>query len=203
MPRLLKKRSQRISAPSVEQPGLVAVDDLPSSRRPYGSHNTVVGLEGRISTSAGVFAQVLGPEASVYSTQVVERGAGDYKEASEDEDEDEDEDEGMYDDKRADDVQVERRAGKKARQWRNWNERIIPMLLEPYVELLRESNSLRDLSGVRNSQGCKGCVEGRKLEVVCVYFESMFSIIMMFSSSNDSTDHVVHFRTRNSSTLYM
>ena len=77
MPRLLRKRSHRTSAPSVEQPGLVSVDDLPSSRRPYGSHNTVVRLEGRISTSAGLFAQMLGPEESVYSARVVERGAGD------------------------------------------------------------------------------------------------------------------------------
>ena len=148
MPRLLRKRSHRTSAPSVEQPGLVSVDDLPSSRRPYGSHNTVVRLEGRISTSAGLFAQMLGPEESVYSARVVERGAGDYEEDYEGDSEDEDEDGEMDEVGPEHDVRVERRAGKKERQWRNWNERIIPMLLEPYVELLRESNSLRDLSGV-------------------------------------------------------
>jgi hypothetical protein len=47
--------------------------------------------------------------------------------------------------------------GKKARQWRKWSEDVIPALLEPYLELLRESESLRDVSGARNVEGCKGC----------------------------------------------
>ncbi len=65
MPRLLKKASQHSSPPSVKEPGLVAVDDLPLSRRPYGSRNIVFGMEGRVSTQAGVFAQVLSPDRNV------------------------------------------------------------------------------------------------------------------------------------------
>lgn len=38
--------------------------------------------------------------------------------------------------------------GKKQRQWRKWSEQVIPMLLEPYLELLRESEGLRDLMSV-------------------------------------------------------
>jgi len=69
MPRLLKKASQRSSLPSVKEPGLVAVDDLPLSRRPYGSRNIVFGMEGRVSTQAGVFAQVLSPDRNVQADQ--------------------------------------------------------------------------------------------------------------------------------------
>ena len=202
MPSLLKRRSDRISAPLVDQPGLVAVDDLPSSRRPYGSRNTVVGLDGRISTPAGVFAQVLGPEGSVYSAQVVKEGARDYEEGEgeEEEEEEEEEDGEMDEDEHAHDVEVGRRAGKKERQWKNWSDKVIPALLEPYVELLRVSNSLRDLSGVRNFQRCKGCAGGRNLEVVCVYFESMSSIMV---GSDDLADYAIHYRTGNNSALYM
>ena len=108
---LLKKCSNHISAPLVNQPGLVAVDDLPSSQCPYGSCNTVVGLDSWISMPAGVFAQVLGPEGNVYSAQVIKEGAGDYKEGEgeeEDEDEeDENEEDGeMDEDQHAHDVEV-------------------------------------------------------------------------------------------------
>jgi hypothetical protein len=72
-----------------------------------------------------------------------------------------------------DDEEAVRRAGKKQRQWRNWSEQVIPMLLQPYLELLRESEGLRDLTSARDRLGCRGCVDGRNLDVVCVYFESL------------------------------
>ena len=93
-----------------------------------------------------------------------------------------------------------RRAGKKERQWKNWSDKVIPALLEPYVELLRVSNSLRDLSGVRNFQRCKGCAGGRNLEVVCVYFESMSSIMV---GNDDLADYAIHYRAGNNPALYM
>jgi len=83
---------------------------------------------------------------------------------------------------------------------KNWSDKVIPALLEPYVELLRVSNSLRDLSGVWNLQRCKGCAGGRSLEVVCVYFESMSSIMV---GRDDLTDYAIHYRTGNNSPLYM
>jgi hypothetical protein len=72
-----------------------------------------------------------------------------------------------------DEEEAVHRAGKKQRQWRNWSEQVIPMLLEPYLELLKESESLRDLMSVRGRLGCRGCVDGQNLDVVCVYFESL------------------------------
>ena len=183
MPRLLKKASQHSSPPSVKEPGLVAVDDLPLSRRPYGSRNIVFGMEGRVSTQAGVFAQVLSPDRNVQADHrhIGEGVGGEHILDSEDSSE---EDVEVMDDEPEGGGQNEgearKRAGKKERQWRNWSEVIIPAMLEPFMELLRESESLRSLSNARNHQGCQGCEGGQRLEVVCVYFESMFPFLWHF-----------------------
>jgi hypothetical protein len=186
MPRLLKKYSQCSSPPPIEEPGLVAVADLPSSRRPYGSKNLVVGVEGRISTQAGVFAQILGPDLNMQAILRHTGEAGGGEDSSEGEDslggegdiaaDDGEELEGGV----QDEGEARKRAGKKERQWRNWSEVMIPAMLEPYMELLRESESLRSLGGARNHKGCQGCEGGRLLEVVCVYFESMFAFLWYY-----------------------
>jgi hypothetical protein len=58
---------------------------------------------------------------------------------------------------------------KKVTQWRRWMNDVIPALLHPYLALLRETSSLRDLQPNVDSCTCGA----RKLKVVCVYFESM------------------------------
>jgi len=170
MPRILKRSSRRSSVPPVEQPGLIPVDDFQASRRPYGSGNMVIGMEGRVLTEAGVFAQILRPEGRCYSVLAAGRDERD-EDGLEEQDDDiiVREEEGFRDEARA-----RKQASKKERQWRNWSEEVIPAMLEPYMELLRESDSLRDLSSARMHRGCKGCGDGRSLEVVCVYFESRF-----------------------------
>jgi len=200
MPRLLKKPSQR-SSPPAEEPGLVAVEDLPLSRRPYGSRDAVFGVEGRISTQAGVFAQILSPDSKMYPMQAIHgqtREGGRIEDSADGEEEEEDiimsEAEGMKDE-----AEARKRSGKKERQWKNWSEVIIPAMLEPYMELLRESESLRDLSGARNHQGCQGCGSGRCLEVICIYFESMFPILLASSLMMCVLSH----RTSNCLSVYM
>jgi hypothetical protein len=170
MPRILKRLSRRSSVPPVERPGLVPMDDLPSSRRPYGSKNMVIGTEGRVSTEAGVFSQILGPEERLFSIPAIGRDSEGDEDSSEDGGEDiVGEEVGVRNE-----AEARKRAGKKERQWRNWSEEVIPAMLEPYMELLRKSDALRDLSSARKHQQCKGCTDGRLLEVICVYFESMF-----------------------------
>ena len=73
MPHILKRLSRRSSVPPVEQPGLIPMDDLPSSQRLYGSKNMVIGTEGRVSTEAGVFSQILGPEERLFSIPAIGR----------------------------------------------------------------------------------------------------------------------------------
>ena len=63
----------------------------------------------------------------------------------------------------------------------NWSEQVILMLLELYLELLRESDGLRELSFARDCLGCRGCAIGRKLEVICIYFESLLCLFFSWS----------------------
>jgi hypothetical protein len=65
---------------------------------------------------------------------------------------------------------------KKTKQWKKWDEEIIPMLIEPYLRLLRETQSLHNLTTLQQNEAspaCDGCSGGRSLRVSCVYFESM------------------------------
>lgn len=50
------------------------------------------------------------------------------------------------------------------------------MLLKPYVALLHETDSLRNLEKVRGDKGCTGCPNGQSLEVSCILFNSMWLI---------------------------
>jgi hypothetical protein len=172
MPRLLRKPSQR-SSPPVPEPALVSVEDLPSIRRPYGSGNTLSGVQGLIATPSGVYSQVIGSRSSrLEEEEDLEGGLGEEDFGME-----VDYDMGGGSDR--DEEEVVRRAGKKQRQWRNWSAHVIPMLLEPYLELLRESEGLRDLTSMQDRLGCKGCADGRSLEVVCIYFESVWCVELL------------------------
>jgi hypothetical protein len=63
--------------------------------------------------------------------------------------------------------------GKKARQFQRWEGEILPALMQPYIQLLRETDSLRNMLEVRQVAGCSGCHAGRSLKVACIFFESM------------------------------
>ncbi|KAF8964622.1 hypothetical protein BDZ97DRAFT_1659924 [Flammula alnicola] len=71
---------------------------------------------------------------------------------------------------------TEGKNGKKQRQWRKWSEDIIPSLLEPYLQLLRESEGLRNLELLRNQVGCAGCARGQFLDVSCIFFNKIEKI---------------------------
>ncbi|RDB18751.1 hypothetical protein Hypma_014627 [Hypsizygus marmoreus] len=60
-------------------------------------------------------------------------------------------------------------SGKKEKQWKKWADEVIPNLLSPYLQILRDSGSLRDVQP--QSDGCQ--CGARKMEVVCVYFERL------------------------------
>ena len=63
---------------------------------------------------------------------------------------------------------------KREQQWQRWNN-IIPEMLEPYVSLLRETSSLRNMSSAHNRKLCTGCANYKSSEVLCVYFDSKSS----------------------------
>jgi hypothetical protein len=162
MPKSFKKVSARAPTNTPVVPDLVLVDETTSTRRPYGSSGVFLGVQGQVATPSGVFLQVM-PGSSHPFHQDRNEEVGEvvmFEDSEDDLGSEDEEEEGVH------------QVGKKVRQWRKWSEDIIPALLEPYLELLRESESLRDVSDARNIQGCKGCQGKRQLEVVCVYFES-------------------------------
>jgi hypothetical protein len=178
MPKSFKKVSAQAPTHAPLVPDLVPVDEMTSQHRPYGSSGVFLGIQGQVSMPSGVFSQVmLASGHPFHQDKNEEVGEVVMFEDSEDvlgsEDEEdlssEDEEDLGSEDEKEESVQE---VGKKARQWRKWSEDIIPALLEPYLELLRESESLRDVSGARNVEGCKGCQDKQQLEVICVYFES-------------------------------
>jgi hypothetical protein len=79
---------------------------------------------------------------------------------------------------------------KKRRQWSKWVEEVIPMLVEPYLSLLSDTRSLRyepsATSIIRRPGNCEHA--SRLLKVICVYFESVFSII---SASMKYSNHTL------------
>lgn len=62
--------------------------------------------------------------------------------------------------------------GKKERQFQRWEGEVLPLLMEPYIQLLAETDSLRNMADVRQGEGCQGCAFGRELKVACIFFES-------------------------------
>jgi len=159
--------------PAIHQSGLIPAEDLIPSRHPYGSKNIRLSFEGRVSTSVGLFSQVL-PDSghtapsgdNISSPTAMVGGDGDKGET------------GDSDGRTADDnVTKEARALKRQRQWRKWSADIIPALLQPYMSLLRETEGLRDINTKRQGDSCPGCSDGRLLEVTCVYFDSRSFLI--------------------------
>jgi len=171
MPKSFKRASARVPTDVPLVPDLVLVDEITSTRWPYGSSGVFLGVQGQVATPGGVFSQVMpGSSHPFHQDKNEEVGEVVMFEDCEDNLGSEDEDDlGSEDEKEEEGV---RQVGKKVQQWRKWSEDIIPALLEPYLELLRESESLRDVSGARNIEGCKVCQGKQQLEVVCVYFES-------------------------------
>lgn len=148
-----------------ETPGsFVRQSDYESERRPYGLPDIIQRLPGQLFTPEGLFIQPT-PLSSASRTA----GNADHDSDSEssnnmDVSEDESVETGAA---------YEKQQDKKRRQWQKWSEVTIPAMLKPYLELLRVTDSLRDISHVRGRQGCTGCHHGRMLEVSCIYFDSM------------------------------
>ena len=70
-------------------------------------------------------------------------------------------------------LETEHVQSKKEKQWTKWEEETIPMLLHPYIHLLHETESLQNLSTLRQSS-CPStcpCVKPRLLKVTCIFFE--------------------------------
>jgi len=170
------------ASPNLPQSRLIPVDQLPKRRRAYGSKGAAYDTRGRVVTPAGVFSHVIDVDetsGSVGHQTLLEEGdsiegvemgevAVTYVEAMSEPE--------ISHPVLETDANL-KRTSKKQRQWRKWSEDIIPALLKPYMSLMQETESLRNIGLVRGRKGCSECMDGRLLDVSCIYFNSEFSVI--------------------------
>ena len=164
---------------NLSQSCLIPVDQLPKKQRPYGSKGVVSNASGRIATPAGVFSHVIDTSGSVGHQPLMDESDGmqgietrevgiayvDATSAPE-----------LENLASKTDANL-KRSSKKQCQWRKWSKDITPVLLKPYMSLMQETESLRNIGMIRGRTGCKGCANGRMLDVSCIYFNSKCSIV--------------------------
>lgn len=137
---------------------------VPAEKAPYGSGGAKYFSSSQVLTSHGVFVQPdnlsdykhTGNSANIYAFP-----------GSEDPDFDKSSD---YDSDKA----RAKRATKSQSQWSAWSDTIIPQLLQPYMTLMQETASLRDMDNIRKLRKCTGCVSGRQISVQCIFFNSKY-----------------------------
>jgi hypothetical protein len=146
----LKKKSAR-SSRSPQKSDLIPVDGAPKIRRPYGTEGIPIEPEGLLYAPGGPYTQPVDPGRDVPRTgfqtahgSIADTGGEFYG------------------------AEMSAALSKKAKQWKKWDEEIIPMLIEPYLHLLRETQSLRNLTTLQQNSAppaCDGCSGGRNLRV--------------------------------------
>ncbi|KAK7438106.1 hypothetical protein VKT23_018272 [Stygiomarasmius scandens] len=70
---------------------------------------------------------------------------------------------------------------KKERQWKRWLKEVIPTLVNPYMEMLKETDDLREDASLHLTDCCS-CNGGRYLEVSVVRFNSIEKLDVWFCS---------------------
>jgi hypothetical protein len=75
-----------------------------------------------------------------------------------------------------------KKTDKKRTLWRNWALKLIPELLDPYLNLLRESENLKNIDRRLPHCSCTGI--GNKMKVIAVFFESKLFLYILFSMAN-------------------
>lgn len=143
---------------------LIPAASAAKPRHPYGlDRKVLLGLEGQVYTPEGLFVQ----QASLKEGVAIEEAEWGISGL--------DIQDGMdFEDNSTD---------KKERQWRNWTDVIMPSMIQPYVELICKTEGFRKMDKVRIPLGCQGCNNGRILDVVCIYFESMLNLLNLSHSN--------------------
>lgn len=75
-------------------------------------------------------------------------------------------------------------AQKRQRQFQQWQFNTIPSLVQPYLEILRKTNSLREKPPAPERPKCT-CMKSRSITVLCLYFDRTYRHLLpriLFSS---------------------
>lgn len=151
--------SHQVLASLSERPSLRLVSETAVQRRPYASQdaNIVVSHQGLVYTQDGVYSHVGGTgrllSGRVGGSEKPDSGATIGVEVN---------------------VVDEQRVAKNQRLWYRWKNEVIPTMIKPLLGLLHKTTFLRDIDSVRQTPGCKGCLEGRLLPIYCVFFDSSY-----------------------------
>ncbi len=156
-----------MSAPSI---GLVRKGTSTTEKAPYGSGGAKYFSSSQVLTAEGVFVQ---PDnlTDQFTTENMSKlyafqGTED-SDANNSSDLDSDEAKAV-------------RASKSKKQWTVWTHNIIPQLLQPYMILMQETASLRNVDNIKETNRCMGCEKGRQISIQCIFFNSKFSVYVMY-----------------------
>ncbi|RDB30787.1 hypothetical protein Hypma_005865 [Hypsizygus marmoreus] len=148
-PSLRKRRGEKSPA-VVSTPSLVPADSIGAARRPYGMPHLKIMDQIDLQDPQGAYVQKLPNILAAQSDNAQGGGEVSFNTPAEP-------------------VSPSKAANKKDRQWRRWANEVIPALLAPYLTVLHESGSLRNLEPATEACPCSAS----KVEVVCVYFERL------------------------------
>jgi hypothetical protein len=154
----LRRSSHRKSARSSRSPvksDMLPVHDAPLRRQPYGTSGLVHGPQGLLYAPEGPFMQPADPVSGLSARRSNDPSTN---HATEDQGE----------------PGHDQLPQKKEKQWKKWEMETIPLLLQPYIHLLHETESLRDLRAFRQQSrrsSCR-CTNPQPLNVACIFFES-------------------------------
>jgi hypothetical protein len=170
-PRIRQQKS-RLSKPHPPPiTGLVRVEDAPQRRQPYGTGRAVVYPEPLVFGPGGPYVQP-DPPARIHSPRPF---PGEF-----------------FDDNASmtagSNPGTSRHAvfRKKERQWARWQQEVIPSLVQPYLRLIRETDSLRNMAGLSPPPPCVcGGEDARSLEVARISFHSTLSLLTASHINND------------------
>ena len=167
----------------------VSTDDASVSRRPYGLPGVQILPRQDLTTPLGSFLQIPLPTAADLHDAAAaadsDDNATDLDNGDSEGSEEDSPTEGLHPFVfPADQGSPRKKIDKKITLWRNWALKLIPELLDPYLNLLRESENLKNIDRRLPHCSCNGT--GHKMKVIAVFFESKLFLLPhnLFSMAN-------------------
>jgi hypothetical protein len=158
--------------------GLVNVGDVPQHRQPYGTGGVVVHPEPLVFGPGGPYVQPAPPRRIHSPRPFPEEGNTFFDNAWVTPGPNPGPNPG---------TSSHANFRKKERQWAKWREKVIPSLVQPYLRLLRETDSLRNMAGSSPPPACMcGGEDARSLEVARVSFQSTLSSSFLATSHTNN-----------------
>ena len=191
----LGKAGLAIGSPSLKKKSSahswVSTDDASVSRRPYGLPGLQILPRQDLTTPLGSFLQIPLPTAADLHDAAAAAAADsddngtDVDNSDSEESEEDLPSEGLHPFVfPGEQGSPMKKIDKKISLWKNWALKLIPELLDPYLNLLRESENFKNINRSLPKCSCNGV--GHKMKVIAVFFESKLFLLPynLFSITN-------------------